>query len=192
MKIKARKLYRIFVGSIFPLIYFFTPDRSIVLMFTFYLLGIMTVIEVLRRLSPKAYEVMVKYSKGVLKERPGKIMGTTAYLVSVILVIGFFSKIIAIYALVFTVFGDAASTIVGKKFGKIRFWKDKSIAGTSGFFVITLFIGIILNFVPSLEIGWSKVLETSAFSAFIEFLPIPMDDNLSVPILTGVFLFFIL
>ncbi len=192
MKIKARKLYRIFVGSIFPLIYFFTPDKSIVLMFTFYLLGIMTVIEVLRRLSPKSYEVMVQYSKGVLKEHPGKIMGTTAYLVSVILVIGFFSKIIAIYALVFTVFGDAASTIIGKRFGKIRFWKEKSIAGTSGFFVITFLIGILLNFAPSLEIGWLKILETSAFSAFIEFLPIPMDDNLSVPILTAVFLFFIL
>jgi len=192
MKIKARKLYRIFVGSIFPLIYFFSPDKSIVLIFTFYLLGIMTVNEILRRLSPKSYEVMVKYSKGILKETPGKIMGTTAYLMSVIIVIIFFSKIISIYALVFTVFGDAASTIIGKKFGKIRFRKEKSIAGTSGFFVITFIIGVILNFVPSLQIGWLKILEVAAFSAFIEFLPLPIDDNLSVPILTAVFLFFIL
>jgi len=192
MKIKARKLYRIFVGSIFPLIYFFSPDKFIVLIFTFYLFGIMTVIEVLRRLSSKDYQVMVKYSKGILREQPGKIMGTTAYLLSVIIVIIFFPKQVAIYALVFTVFGDAASTIIGKKFGRKRFWKDKSIAGTSGFFITTFIIGIILNFIPSLMIGWLKILEGAAFSAFIEFLPIPIDDNFTVPILTAVFLFFVL
>jgi len=135
---------------------------------------------------------MVKYSKGILKEHPGTIIGQTAYLIAVILVIVFFSKTIAIYSLVFTIFGDAASGVIGKRFGKIRFWKEKSIAGTISFFVSAFIIGIILNFLPSLQIGWLKILEGSAFSAFIEFLPLPVDDNLSVPILTAIFLLFIL
>jgi len=192
MKIKIRKLYRILVGSLFPVIYFFTPDKTLILVFTFYLLGIMTVIEILRKLSPGAYQVMVEHSGGILKENPGKIMGTTAYLLSVIILVLAFNKLVVIYALAFTIFGDAASTLIGKRFGTRRFWSGKSIEGLVGFIISTFIIGALLNLIPSLSIGIKKIIWGSIFSGIVEFLPLYVDDNLSVPVLTGIFLYFVL
>lgn len=180
MKVWARKTYRIGVGSLFPIIYYFSPTRLLPLCFLLYFSGIMTVLEILRKVAPGSYGVMVEHSKGILKEKPGYLLGTTNFLIANLFCIIFFSKSVAIAALLFLTFGDAVATIIGKRFGRIRLFHGKSLIGFASFFVTSFIIGIILMFLPWMQIGFITILVGSLVAAIIEFVPIPLDDNLTV------------
>jgi dolichol kinase len=180
MKLWARKTYRIGVGSLFPIIYYFSPTRLLPLCFLGYFSGIMTVLEVLRRIAPGSYGVMAEHSKGILKEKAGFLMGTTNFLIANLFCIIFFSKSVAIAALVFLTYGDAMATIIGKKYGKIRFFKGKSLIGTASFFVTCLVLGIGMKFLPGIELGFLVIIIGAFVAAIVEVLPIPLDDNLTV------------
>jgi len=188
MKIWARKTFRIGVGVLFPIIYYFSSTRLLPLCFLLYFSGIVTVLEVLRRVAPGSYGVMVKYSKGILKEKPGILLGTTNFLIANIFCIIFFPKSIAIVSLVFLTFGDAMSTIIGKRFGKIRFFNNRSIIGSLSFFLTCVILGFIMMFLPRIEIGFLTMLIGSLIATFIELLPIPLDDNLTIAPVTCIVL----
>lgn len=180
MKIWARKTFRIGVGSLFPIIYYFSPTRLLPLCFLFYFSGIITVLEVLRRVAPGSYGVMEEHSKGILKEKPGFLLGTSNFLIANLFCIIFFSKSLAILSLVFLTFGDAFATIMGKRFGKIRFFNDRSLIGSASFFVVSIILGTIIMFLPGIEVTFFVVFIGSLVATIVELLPIPLDDNLTV------------
>lgn len=186
MKLWARKTYRIGVGSLFPIIYYFAPTRLLPLCFLGYFSGIMTVLEVLRRVAPGSYGVMVEHSRGILKERAGYLLGTTNFLIANLFCIIFFSKSVAIASLVFLTYGDAMATIIGKKYGKIRLFKGKSLIGTGSFFATCVVLGIGIKFLPGIQLAFPVVLIGAFVAAIVELLPIPLDDNLTVAPVTCV------
>lgn len=94
--------------------------------------------------------------------------------------------------------GDGAADIVGRRLGKNNKWffnKDKSIAGSSAFFIASTLcsIGIVwwFNFTGVITISSSfliiaeKFALISALCAMVELLPLG-DDNWSVPISAAV------
>lgn len=180
MKIWARKTFRIGVGSLFPIIYYFSPTRLLPLCFLLYFAGIITVLEALRRIAPGSYKVMEEHSKGILKEKPGFLLGTTNFLIANLFCIIFFSKSVAIAALIFLTFGDAMSTIVGKKFGRIRFFHERSIIGSVSFLATCLIMGLILMILPWIHIGFLVILVGALTATIVELLPVPLDDNLTI------------
>ncbi len=180
MKVWARKAFRIGVGSLFPIIYYFSPTRLFPLCFLLYFSGIITVLEILRRIAPGSYKVMKEHSKGILKEEPGFLLGTTNFLIANLFCIIFFPKSIAIISLLFLTFGDAVAALVGKKYGRIRFFHGKSIAGSASFFIICFIIGLIAMLIPCIHIGFFVMLIGALTATVVEFLPIPLDDNLTV------------
>jgi dolichol kinase len=183
--LKRRKIYRIGAGIVFPLVYYFSPNKIIVEMLLLYLLGIMTTLEVMRYISPNLWRVVAEHSKGILKVRQGMITGTTALLISNIIVIAFFDKQIAIVSLLYMLFGDTASAVIGTKYGKVKMG-DKSLEGSLAFFITTMIIALILyqwgNFrIPLL------ILTSGAIAATItEALPIEINDNLTVALAAAV------
>ncbi|MEO0293396.1 MAG: hypothetical protein ABIN61_04130 [candidate division WOR-3 bacterium] len=186
MSLKARKTYRIFAGIVFPLIYYFSPNKIIVEMLILYLLGIMTPIEVIRHLSPNLWKVMVEHSHGILREKEGFIIsGTTAFLLSNAIVIAFFKKWIAIVSLSYMLFGDAAASIIGTKYGKIKIG-EKTLEGSLAFFITTMIIALIFS-------EWIKVpihliiLIFGAIAATIgEALPLKINDNFTVALISAI------
>jgi dolichol kinase len=183
--LKRRKFYRIGAGIVFPIVYYFSPNKIIVEMLLLYLLGIMTTLEVMRYISPNLWRVVAEHSKGILKVRQGMITGTTALLISNIIVIAFFDKQIAIVSLLYMLFGDTASAVIGTKYGKVKMG-DKSLEGSLAFFITTMIIALILyqwgNFrIPLL------ILTSGAIAATItEALPIEINDNLTVALAAAV------
>jgi glycerol-3-phosphate acyltransferase PlsY len=89
-----------------------------------------------------------------------------------------FDKMIAVSALSFLVIGDTAAAVVGKRFGKKLFW-GKSLAGSFACFVCCLLIGYAL-----LTNEW-VILAGALTATIVEALPVPMDDNMRVPIASG-------
>jgi len=90
-----------------------------------------------------------------------------------------FNMAVANAAIIILLFGDSASTIFGKKYGKtpIPFNKQKTIVGTLAFFVVA-FIGAWthLPVIPALLGAISGAL-TEAYS--------PIDDNIPIPLISA-------
>lgn len=183
MKLIARKTYRIGVGILFPLIYYFSPNKIIVEMFLMYLIGMMTVIEIMRHLSQNLWEVMVEHSHGILREKEGYLTGTMSFLLSNALVIAFFSKWVAIVSLLFMLFGDTAASVIGIKYGKIKIGK-KSLEGSLAHLITTLIIALLLyKFIP---VHLVILIIGAVVATIVEALPLKVNDNLTVAIFTAI------
>jgi glycerol-3-phosphate acyltransferase PlsY len=89
-----------------------------------------------------------------------------------------FDKPIAVSSMAFLVIGDTAAAVVGKKYGSAHYW-GKSLHGSLACFFSCLVIGAIV-------LGKSWVVVAGAATAtIVEALPVPMDDNMRVPIISG-------
>ena len=115
-----------------------------------------------------------------LHEIDGKYTGATWVFIGSTLTVAFFPKEIAIISLVYMSLGDTIAGLVGRKFGKIKFY-NKTIEGTLAGLIVCLLSGYLVQLTLPLVIVFS-----GAFAAmFIELLPLPIDDNLSVPLFAG-------
>jgi dolichol kinase len=107
------------------------------------------------------------------------LLGSTHYMIAALLSVVVFDHEIAIAALLFLVLGDAAAAIVGKRFGQPLFW-GKSPQGSIACFVVCLGLGLLLLRSPELAV-------IGALTATVaEAMPSPLDDNMRVPIFSGV------
>ena len=106
------------------------------------------------------------------------LLGSTHFMIASMISVLVFDKMIAISALTFLVVGDTAAAVVGKRFGKKLYW-GKSPAGSFACLACCLLIGYLL-----LSNGW-VILAGAITAAVVEALPVPMDDNMRVPIVSG-------
>ena len=86
---------------------------------------------------------------------------------------------IAAAALAFPALGDAAAAIVGRRWGRRR-WGEKSLEGSAAFFVGCVAGGLV--FLPDQA---TAVLAAGVVTTLVEALPLPVDDNLSVPVVAA-------
>jgi dolichol kinase len=107
------------------------------------------------------------------------LLGSTHYMIAALLSVVVFDHEIAIAALAYLVLGDAAAAIIGKRFGKPRFW-DKSPQGSIACFVVCLLVGL-----PLLPSPW-LALAGAVCATIAEAMPSPLDDNMRVPIFSGI------
>lgn len=128
----------------------------------------------------------IKITKRIFKAKPGKIMGDTWFLLGIALAILFFSKSIAICVLLFCVFGDAASAIIGTKWGSIKLIGKKSLQGSLAHLSICLLLGFALANLPGFTLPILLILVGASVATIVELIPIPIDDNLTIPVITGV------
>jgi dolichol kinase len=107
------------------------------------------------------------------------LLGSTHYMIAALLSVVVFDHAIAIAALAYLVLGDAAAAIIGKRFGTPQFW-GKSPEGSIACLVVCLLVGW-----PLLHSPWLAVV--GAVTATVaEIMPSPLDDNMRVPIFSGI------
>jgi dolichol kinase len=105
--------------------------------------------------------------------------GATYILLSSILAILIFDKPVAVLAIAFIVIGDTAGAIVGRMWGKVWF-RNKTIEGSISFFAACCIIALPVTGIPL----WVRF--TGAFAAaIVEALTVRIDDNLTVPLISG-------
>jgi dolichol kinase len=91
-----------------------------------------------------------------------------------------FSKPIAIAALTFIIIGDPAAVLVGRSFGHHHYGGHKSIEGSLAFLAVAIPVGFLAPDLP-LAVG----LVGAFVAAVTEGLSGPIDDNATVPLISG-------
>lgn len=107
------------------------------------------------------------------------LLGATYLLLSSLICVHAFPKPIAVAALAFLIVGDSAAALVGRAFGRVRIF-DKSLEGSLACLVACLAIGALIP-----ELGWTRTLLGALTATLIELIPVPLDDNLRIPLASG-------
>ena len=117
------------------------------------------------------------------ERKVGVYLGSTSFCLGLLIVLIAFNstEIFQVAALVLA-FGDAASTMAGKAFGKhkIFFNHKKSLEGTSVGFLAAF---LALRF---LGIGSTTAAVLAAAGMLVEALPTRINDNLTIPVVVGI------
>jgi dolichol kinase len=110
------------------------------------------------------------------------LLGSTYLLIAALLAVAIFPRPVAGAALGFTVLGDSAAALVGKAWGRTRFF-NKTIEGAAGGLVACLAWATFLAVTG--QLAWPVVIAGALVASLVEILPIPLDDNLGVTLFAG-------
>lgn len=112
-------------------------------------------------------------------EQAGDWTGATYILTSSCFTIGLYDKPIAIAALSFIIVGDSFAAVLGRRYGKHKFGR-KSVEGSLACLAGTLIVAVLT---PGL--AWQVAVAGAVVATVVEALSAHIDDNVSVPILSG-------
>ncbi len=170
------------LNLVIPLSYcYIFPNKIDFLKILFGLTCLFLFIDVIRNKFPFIKIFFIKIFGKMLRnhEIKGKLTGATWVMIASLLTISLFPKNIAILSLVFMSLGDTFAALVGRKFGKVAFF-NKTFEGFLGGLLPCIIIAFYFNSLPL------YVSIVGAFSAMIiEIVPIPIDDNLSIPVFSA-------
>ncbi len=147
-------------------------------------------VDITRYYNKKIEEWFYKYFGFLLRKRESNktrktLNGATYVLISAIICIIIFPKIITITCFSILIISDITSALIGRRWGKHRFIA-KSLEGSTAFLLSAL---IVVALTPKINYEISEYL-IGAASAIIgtltEALPANFDDNLLIPITVGV------
>ena len=116
-------------------------------------------------------------------ENEGDFIGALYILMSFWLTIALFSKPIAIAAISFIIIGDSFAAIIGRKYGKHKFYKNKTIEGS-----LSCLVGMLLVAILAPDIYLPVVLGGAFVATVFEAYSFGIDDNVTVPLLSGLFM----
>jgi dolichol kinase len=110
------------------------------------------------------------------------LLGSTYLLIAGLLAVEMFRQPVAAAALGFTILGDGVAALVGKGWGRTRFF-NKTLEGAAGGLVACLAWAAFLGGAGLLP--WTVVLCGALVASLVELLPIPLDDNLGITLFAG-------
>lgn len=115
--------------------------------------------------------------------RPGeedRPTGAAYYFLACWLTILLFERTVAVAALLILAYADTAASVVGQALGGYRLAKGKTLSGSAAFLVTTFLVALPF-FSPSTALGGALIVTVA------ECLPLPLDDNVTIPLVAGIF-----
>lgn len=164
--------------TILPLIYWLYLSREqIIIICGFITVGFITG-EILRFKNKKFSYWFERIFFKLLRddEKKNKITGATYLFVSLTIIFIFFEKHVSIPAALILTLADSFAAIIGKTYGRTKFL-NKTVTGSLTFFLV----GFVILFTLLPGLGWLSLVVVLLLT-FIEALPIPVSDNLTLPI----------
>jgi len=130
---------------------------------------------------PVIYSFLKKAERAEEKKLPGK--GPLTFLIGILLALSLFPSKTALGALIVLVFGDSVSTLIGKQLGKTKLPNNKTLEGTLAGLIVSF---LALQFWFPLNVS----LAVALIGMLAEFLPV--NDNISIPVVSGIALMFLI
>jgi len=167
-------------SSAIPLLYWFLFDRQVMLGGVIFLaVGFLTA-EYLRLHFPLAEKIFLAvFGTAIRNHEHRNLTGATYVFTGAVLTIFLFPRELAVVSLLILSISDTVAALIGIPFGKHKFLA-KSLEGSTGFFIATL---IILSvFMPETIL---LNLLVALLLTIAEALPLNIDDNFMIPLLSG-------
>jgi dolichol kinase len=117
-------------------------------------------------------------------EHGRKLNGATYVLLSAIISIIVFPKVIVITAFAVLIICDTSAALVGRRYGRHRLF-NKSLEGTGAFILSGFIVVALAPKIAWLPAEYAIGAAAVVLGAIVEASPFPLDDNLSIPIFTG-------
>lgn len=154
--------------------------------FRLFLLGLGVVfvaIDWLRVQDRRVRVVFRHFFSGMVREHEALTLLGSSYLVlAAILAVSLFPRPVAAAALGFTILGDAVAAMVGRGWGRIPLY-GKTLEGALAGLAVCVGWGALVHARAGLP--WDVVIAGALTASLIELLPIPMDDNLGMTLISG-------
>jgi len=178
-----RGLFHIFGGLSIVVAGFLLPRIALLIS-----LGIATAIfltfELIRFRASTVNEWFLSNFRALLREEESsRLTGTSYMLVASIVAFLVFDRDVAIIALSFLAVGDAVATIVGKLIGKRRLL-GKTLEGDLACLFSCIATGLVFHYV-GFGVPLPNILVGAASATIVEAIGLPINDNLTMPLLAG-------
>lgn len=191
----ARKVWHMGIGVLVSMIYLAGCPRSSAVLILGMILALDLVLESIRLRVPTMNEKVIRLWGPLMRQsETERFSGISYYLAAAILVIGIFPKPVAILSILYLACGDPIASLFGILYGKygIRFKNGKTLVGTlAGIATCTL---ITLVFLNGMGLPLHQVLLLTLLGGCVggsaELLPLEIDDNFSIPLVSGFVLWF--
>jgi len=153
-----------------------TPAR--VLLFTAFAVSV--AIDLIRRSDTRLSRFIVRTLGRLLRpHEDNRFSGATYILAAGAICPVAYPLPVAVAALIFIILGDTTAVFVGRYLGRIHIG-HKTLEGSLGFFVAA-FLGVLWMTQLPMQVRLIGALT----AAVVEALPLPIDDNLSAPVVSG-------
>ena len=178
-----RRLFHLTAGSALPVAGLFTPHQFFIPTLAA-LVVIALAVEAARFISGPLNRALLQLFTPLLKQQEARrLTGSTFMLISGLAVFLLFDTHVAASAMLFLSLGDPVAALVGTRSRGPRFF-GKSPVGTAGFLVVCFGVCAVLVSTGIIPFHWG-LLAGAVVAGIAELLPVPLDDNLTVPLASG-------
>ncbi len=196
----GRKFYHAVMGLFCFVLYAFVLTRTQAL-WILTLVGVPFIgLDIIRLRNPALKELSLRIFGSVMRDDElKKLSANSFYLIGLTLVTAVFPKPVTLLAVLFLGLGDPIAAIVGTRWGKHKIWTSgvlakKSLEGALANAVLSvvttfIFARTYMN-LPADKAIWFAVMGGVA-STLAEILPLPIDDNFTIPVVSASLLYFL-
>jgi dolichol kinase len=184
MKHLGRKLFHL-VGGLGLLSLYYLLGRQQALICYGLLIVVVLAVDITRLRVPAFNRfIQARFSSFIRKNEANKLTGTAPYVLGIAISLLLYRTDIATAAICFLAFGDVAATTVGERYGRTKISGEKSLEGMLAFVAAAFLSGVLLNF-SGIHLLHGLILAGSIIAACVELLPLPVNDNLVIPVVSG-------
>lgn len=117
---------------------------------------------------------------------PVVLNGATWMCVAAAVVAVLFPPGVAAAAMAMLMVGDGAAAVVGRRWGRTK-WPDglKSVEGTVAYAATAFAVGLVVVAWPGSDLTLGACAAGAVAGALVEAAPMPLNDNVRVPVLSG-------
>ncbi|OFZ79669.1 MAG: hypothetical protein A3K03_06035 [Bdellovibrionales bacterium RIFOXYD1_FULL_44_7] len=186
----ARKLWHMSMGLLLIAVYMSGMSRATAVVTLSSILGLDLFLEMARLHLPVFNEKVMRFWGPIMRNyERDRFSGVPYYLAAAALAVGIFPKTIAVLAIAYLACGDPIASLAGILFGHKgkKFKNGKSLVGTVAGVLVCSILTFI--FISSSHLGDQYVLALTFIGGVAggsaELLPLEVDDNFSIPIVSG-------
>lgn len=181
-EIRRQFIHFLFGSAFIALLITQGTQTTLIALCAIFIIGLVTAHAIKKGLKiPVLTSIVKRVERDYEKHLPGK--GAVLFFAGAIVTIAMFQRQeIILGALIVAIYGDAASTVIGTMFGKHKIAGEKTLEGTIG--------GIAASLLFLLPLYPIHIAAAATIGMLAELLPI--DDNFTIPITTGIILHFLI
>jgi len=177
-----RRLFHVFGSLAIGVAGLVIPDRLFLPLLISAVVGFVG-LDAARFFSPRVNRWFLRVFHVMMRDREkARITGASYVALGAVLAFFLYDNVVAAMAVCFLAVGDPVSGVIGGKWGGLL-TRKKSLASSAGCLAVCLAVAAVFACGLGVPIGVAGI--GAFFAAVIESLPLPVDDNLTIPVVSG-------